>query len=127
MGAMAPIPLPGLYLALGMDALDFLYALDILDILDDIFEHEEYSEDIHHYRKFLGFAREHLDQHVGQQSQHDTFGNGVGEGHHHHGDEARYNLCEVGHLDVLHGLHHHYSYDHQSTGSGSSRDKEEDG
>ena len=73
------------------------------------------------------FAREQLDQGVGDKGKAYAVGYAVGEGHHDNSQKGRKALCEIGEIDVYHVRHHEGAHDDECRGSGTGRDEANQG
>ena len=67
-----------------------------------------------------------MHQHVGDDAEEDTVGDGVAERHHDDGDERRDGLAVVVPVDAGDGRHHHHTDQHEGGSRRSAGDGEED-
>jgi hypothetical protein len=88
-------------------------------------ENEEDSYNPGNKGNFLHFTGESLEHYIGEDAEDQSFGYGIGQGHHYHGQKGWNRFGKIGKIDVLDGREHKKTdYDKGWSGSRAGNQEE---
>ena len=107
----------------------FLRIMGRVLLEEEVLEHEEHGDDAHHLVQFLALAAEQADEHVGNDTEGDAFGDAVEQRHGKDAQIGRDGRVEVffGHLELSHVAEHEEAHDDEGGRGGKGGNSRENG